>query len=307
MHAPQFTRRVRFDGRQFGEPIGLQDSPSDAYLALWTIGKYWQRNPRGRSHTKYARSKVPINLRRTWTTATLLICSLIGACGIDTSSDVANQWPQGRSIPFKVTDNLILSIPLAYERFAISGHPAAYSPAAPVRPVESAQVAFDFFLPDFSGYTRQRFEENFDTNEVQVAYLVASNPQPSDGGVPNNYPPNVLANVLRDLADPNDFQDMYGLRCYKGRILKSRAFCYGKRGEQDGEGILLDVMIPPFGPGLVNPQMHARYFAKRYGGVELAWRTNTKNLPRWHEIDAQIWKFIDTWNIAEAKSAGPEH
>jgi len=261
----------------------------------------------------------PINLPKIRLT-TILLISLICAVGsaahaasrnaatdgINNSSGAPPQAPQNRSVPFKVTETLILSIPLQYERFAGSGHPAPDSPAARLLPVENAHVGFDFFLPDFSGYTALRLNENFDTDEVQVAYLIASNPRPSDQGFPNNYPPNMLTNVLRDIADPNDFQDMYGLRCYKGRILKSQAFCYGKRGENDGEGILFDVKIPPYGPGLVNPQMHTRYFAKRYGGIEIAWRTNTKNLPRWHEIDAQIWKFIDAWNVATAKSAVPE-
>lgn len=210
-------------------------------------------------------------------------------------------------MPLKVTNSLILSIPLEYERFAISGHPAAASPKDHDRPVESGRASFYFFLPDFSGYTVQRFKENFDTNEVQVAYLIASDPHPTGLNVPNSYPPNMLKNALKYLADPNDFQDMYGLRCYKGRILKSEAFCYGRRDENDGEDILFNIMIPPYRTGVVNPQMHARYFSKRYGGVEIAWRSNAKNLPRWHEIDAQIWRFIDTWNIAASKSDRPEH
>jgi hypothetical protein len=48
--------------------------------------------------------------------------------------------------------------------------------------------------------------------------------------------------------------------------------------------------------------MQARYFSKRYGGVRIAWRTHVRNLPRWHEIDAQIWKFIDAWSVAPAQT-----
>jgi hypothetical protein len=37
--------------------------------------------------------------------------------------------------------------------------------------------------------------------------------------------------------------------------------------------------------------------------VRIAWRTHVGNLPRWHEIDAQIWKFIDAWNVAPQPGA----
>jgi hypothetical protein len=50
--------------------------------------------------------------------------------------------------------------------------------------------------------------------------------------------------------------------------------------------------------------MQARYFSRRYGGVRIAWRTHVKNLPRWHDIDAQIWKFIDAWKVTPAAEPG---
>jgi hypothetical protein len=49
--------------------------------------------------------------------------------------------------------------------------------------------------------------------------------------------------------------------------------------------------------------MTARYFSKRYDGVEVSWRTNTKNLPHWREIDDQVWKFLADWNVADRKTA----
>jgi hypothetical protein len=49
--------------------------------------------------------------------------------------------------------------------------------------------------------------------------------------------------------------------------------------------------------------MKANYFSRRYGGVRIAWRAQARNLPHWHDIDAQIWKFIDAWNVASAATA----
>jgi hypothetical protein len=112
----------------------------------------------------------------------------------------------------------------------------------------------------------------------------------------------MLKRALEDLLNPNDHKDMYGLRCYQGRILTDRIACYGRRDTANREDILLYVAVPPYAPG-VFPVLQARYFTTRYGGVRIAWRTHVSNLPRWHDIDAGIWKLIDQWNVAPA--AGP--
>jgi hypothetical protein len=55
------------------------------------------------------------------------------------------------------------------------------------------------------------------------------------------------------------------------------------------------------------PTIKANYFSRLHGGVRIAWRTPVKNLARWQDIDAQIWKFIDAWNVAPppANGTGP--
>jgi len=52
------------------------------------------------------------------------------------------------------------------------------------------------------------------------------------------------------------------------------------------------------------PLIKANYFSRRYGGVRIAWRTHVRNLPRWHDIDQQIWKFVDAWNVAPPPADG---
>ena len=34
--------------------------------------------------------------------------------------------------------------------------------------------------------------------------------------------------------------------------------------------------------------------------MRIAWRAHVGNLPHWHDIDAQVWKFIDAWNVVRA-------
>jgi hypothetical protein len=208
------------------------------------------------------------------------------------------EWPQGVTEPLKITDQLLLAIPLQYVRSAIYHG----KPERALLSVQSdrAEARFDFFLPDFSGYTLQNYKIENDENKVEVMYLHAGDRREADADAPGEYPPNMLKRALRDFLNREDFKDMYGLRCYRTREPSDRATCYGRRDEAAGEDILLTVKVPPYAAGDTFPVMQARYFSKRYGGVRLAWRTHVKNLPRWRELDAQIWKFIAAWSVVPA-------
>lgn len=220
------------------------------------------------------------------------------------SAQLPQVWPPGRSAPLKITDTLILSIPLEYERSAIyHGEPAR---ALIFVQSDRAEAQFDFFLPHFGGYTLQNYQDEFDPNKVEVVYLHAGDPHEAEPDAAGEYPPNMLKRALQDFLNPQDFKDRYGLRCYRTREPSDRATCYGRRDEAAGEDILLTVKVPPYAEGDTFPLLQARYFSKRYGGVRIAWRTHVGNLSRWREIDTRIWKFIDSWNVAPA-AADTQH
>ena len=223
--------------------------------------------------------------------------------GQDESAEIPREWPQGRTEPLKVTDQLILSIPQQYERSAIDHR----RPARALLSVQSdrAEVQFDFFLPDFSGYTLQNYKNQSDENKVEVVYLHAGDPHEAEPDAAGEYPPNMLKRALKDFLSPEDYKDMYGLRCYQARVPSDRLTCYGRRDEGGGEDILLYTKVAPYAAGETFPLMQARYFSKRYGGVRIAWRTHVRNLPRWHEIDTRIWKFIEAWSVAPAQTPPP--
>ncbi|MFZ0007162.1 MAG: hypothetical protein WAK94_02880 [Steroidobacteraceae bacterium] len=209
------------------------------------------------------------------------------------------EWPQGRAAPVKITEQLLLAIPLQYQRSAIEpGGPLA----PPAAPSGRGEVHFDFFLPGFSGYTLQNYRNDSDQSKVEVAYVHAGNPHEADPGAPGEYPRNMLERSLREVLDPSHFQDQYGLRCYRWRTVTDRISCYGPR-DAAGEDIMLTALVPPYPADVAFPEVQARYFSKRYGGVRISWRTHVRNLPRWRAIDQQIWKFIDAWNLAQPSAA----
>jgi len=214
-------------------------------------------------------------------------------------------WPEGRTAPLAITDALVLAIPLQYERSAIEDPRAPHSPFRGV--AGRTEARFDFFLPGFTGYTLQNYRNEFDENKVEVVYLHAGDSHEADPGAPGEYPPNMLQRLLQDFLDPKSYKDMYGLRCYSGRVLSDRLACYGTRAAAIHEDILLYVPVGSGGSENTYPMLKANYFSARYGGVRIAWRTHVKNLPRWHDIDTQIWKFIDAWNVPQsaADATGP--
>ena len=213
-------------------------------------------------------------------------------------------WPEGRTAPQKITDTLVLAIPLQFERSAVGDDKAPRSPFTGA--AGRTEVRFDFFLPDFSGYTLQNYRNDFAENKVEVVYLHAGDPHEADSGAPGEYPPNMLKRMLQDQLNPHDYKDMYGLRCYKGRVLTDRLTCYGRRDAAAGEDILLYVPLAQDAAPNSFPMLRANYFSRRYGGVRIAWRTHVRNLPRWQDIDAQIWKFIAAWNVAPPPGQAPE-
>jgi hypothetical protein len=257
--------------------------------------------------------RLPLRWLRRRAAAALRIAGVLAACAVAAAGcsrkpppaasaqapPAPREWPQGRSAPVKITDALILSIPLRYERSAID--PKA--PAANPRSFTHKEAQFDFFLPDFTGYTLQNYQNDSDENKVEVVYLHAGDPHEADPDAPGEYPPNMLKRSLRDLLDANDYSDKYGLRCYQGRVQSDRLTCYGRRDPQSGEDIMLTTFTAPYPEGVTFPQVQARYFSKQYGGVRIAWRTHVRNLPRWQEIDAQIWKFVASWNVAAPQPA----
>ena len=97
---------------------------------------------------------------------------------------------------------------------------------------------------------------------------------------------------------PDQSEDLYGLRCFVHPVpARSRRTCVGER--RKGERLLLHITVPPYGPGVTYPLMRTTYFTRLHGGMVVIWRASMKHFPSWLEIDRQIWKFVDLWNVAK--------
>jgi hypothetical protein len=218
---------------------------------------------------------------------------------IDKSSDYFRYWPKGgQPSLWKLNDNLVLAIPPQYQPFWYQKDDVTRAPM-PLNQVPHAnQTGFTFFMPDFGGFTPDNYKHELNEDKVEILEIGSADPAQAKPGAPGSYPPNMLKGLVNAGLNLNEYQEMYGLKCYHaGPGMGQRAFCYGQRDVVTGEDILFDVYVPPYRPNAF-PLMQAEYFTRRYGGLRIVWRAHAKNWPRWHDIDAQIWKFVDAWNVA---------
>ena len=229
---------------------------------------------------------------------------------IDMSSPYFKDWPQGRPALFRIRRDLIVAVPPQYQQFWRQDHKVARLPS-PISAIPKDQVpgvSFQFFLPNFTGYTPENYSKAgdpvdfFDPDEVSVIELEPADPKEGTPGAIGDYPPNMLARILRKLLNPASARHMYGLTCYKFSYQAPETHgkweCWGKDESASGNYVMLDVFLPPYDSWIKFPTMQARYFTPKYGGLKIIWRTSAKNFSRWQDIDAQVWKFIGEWNIS---------
>jgi hypothetical protein len=222
---------------------------------------------------------------------------------LSSNTKYAKSWPNKPAL-FKLSNKLLLQIPPNYQRFWEQGDKVIRPPVNLATLSAGGLVGFQFFMPDFSGYTPENYEKEFDEEKVDVVYLEYKGMGPEQPKAAGAYPPNVFQRVIVDsepIFDAQKFEDKFGLRCYEPRLNNDvDPICYGKRDNKHDEYIILEIMKPPYEKWVKYPLMQARYFTPQYGGMEIVWRAHMKHFPKWHEIDSQIWKFIDAWNISKS-------
>jgi hypothetical protein len=215
----------------------------------------------------------------------------------DVNSEYERHWP-GEAAMFKLRDGLVLAIPPMYQEFWLQGDRVVRKPAPIERAPTVPLIGFDFFMPDFGAYTLGNYRQPFHEDRVQVNYL--STVEPRADGEPPLY--SDIDGGISRLAGvfllPEQYKDEHGLRCFASPApASSHRICVGER--MPSERILLSTEVPPYDPGLTNPHMRTRYYTKLYGGMEVDWSAHVKWFPRWLEIEQQVWKFVDAWNIAK--------
>lgn len=223
---------------------------------------------------------------------------------LNPDSVFVKQWP-GKPGLFKVKDELILAIPPQYQGFWLQRHwltgmDRVTRPPAPLDKLPQTIASFSFHMPDFSGFTIENYEIQFDENLVTVSWIETAPMSYHELGAPGFYPPNVIKRILDgNRIDPNAVENKFDLKCYPRRDTEdNQQYCYGQRTSDIDEYLILDIRVEPYPDWVRFPLMRTKYFSPKYGGLEISWQAHVKYLPHWREIDAEIWKNIARWNIA---------
>ena len=233
---------------------------------------------------------------------------------LDPNSQYAKKWP-GKPALVKLKDELVLAIPPQYHEFWthyhwLTGRDMAFRPPMAIDKLPYAKSAgFTMHMPDYAGYTPENYLKDFDETRVEIVQISPASMDQIQPGAPGAYPPNQFERISKGTYrafDPDKYEEKYGLRCYLQIDTDGDTqYCYGKRDSNIEEYLFLDITVPPYRISTQFPNMTTHYFSPQYGGLEIAWRTHMDNFPRWREIDAQIWKYIDVWNIAPKAAPTP--
>lgn len=99
---------------------------------------------------------------------------------------------------------------------------------------------------------------------------------------------------------PNDFNaensSKYGMQYWLNQSTDS-LLCYGQSKHKVG------VLFKNMGGDQSNWVL-AKSWEPLYGGITIDWRIDKGNLHRWKEVDAAIWRLLETWNVSPISDSG---
>lgn len=156
-------------------------------------------------------------------------------------------------------------------------------------------------MPDFRGYTPDNYLKDFDEDRILVSYIAPAPMSSMEPGSPGYFAPNSLARLKGSvfIPNPDSYEEKFELQCFEQLPdRKNHQTCFGERRSTVKEHLILNIMPPPHESWVKFPTMDTTYFSPKYGGIDVSWRAHMKHLPHWREIDEQVWKYIDAWNVA---------
>ncbi len=221
------------------------------------------------------------------------------ALSVESAETEFYDWWTDRPAVFKITDRVIVAIPpqfqeFWYQRDLVDRMPIKLENLDQIK----GEIRFNMFLPDFHGFTPENYRTTFHQDKVDI-YLMFPYPNEGEPGAPGYHTPNVMQRMTEtpySSIDQYRFEDVHGLRCFAKQHNLMDQYCLGQRRSDPDEWLLLDTIPKPY--PVPNPLMTAHYYSSQFGGLRVRWMAHMKHFPRWKDIDQQIWKNLEAWNIA---------
>jgi hypothetical protein len=93
-------------------------------------------------------------------------------------------------------------------------------------------------------------------------------------------------------VDRQSVQTQNGLTCYRVKEAYEHRRCFGQSTNHLISGFEIHI------PANKNQTIYAGYREINYGGIELNWIIDQKNIAQAQKVDEAIWRVLDTWNIS---------
>ena len=211
------------------------------------------------------------------------------------------RYQSNKSHYYRLTSGELFAIPAKYQEFWSKRDYFAESLDPPSRVPVQDGLGFQFFLPDYSGYTFENFQDTFSAAKVHVL-VTQVDPQEYEKNPGVYWEPKLTIQRRSTPAAPSidtkNLEYKWGMTCYRSLLNHRESLeCVGKR--TTGQDVLWDVMDhPDMYQWFPNPQARTRYFTRDLvGGVQVTIRMHHSQIAHWREVDDFVWRSLSQWRV----------
>lgn len=159
-------------------------------------------------------------------------------------------------------------------------------------PYSDGQLEFDLML---NGSTVQATDQSIATERGQdhpdQVKVRVRNPRVMEKNSKQIFETDLMRSLNKNLKTTQ-----YGLDCYPHKERDS-VKCFGKSNNPNVSGFRFGY-LPNYSEGIYV------YSTERiYGGIEIQWITDVKNIEYARAIDAAIWRLLENWNVSPIKNS----
>ncbi|QOW46841.1 MULTISPECIES: hypothetical protein [Acinetobacter] len=102
---------------------------------------------------------------------------------------------------------------------------------------------------------------------------------------------NYFESIIKDPKNirDNEYSGKYKLDCYRNIEINQR-YCFGKSSNKNISGVLFRFTD--------RHEVIAHSWEPFYGAIDIEWQFDQHNMHQWKEIDRNIWRLLEAWNIS---------
>ena len=197
---------------------------------------------------------------------------------------------------------------MAGQQYVVPANYFTYKGRDEVDTGNSEGFGFFLFLPDFGGYTKENWRDQFDRRRIYVLEVKpvdknAMIPYSLGGYVkaePANYgEPRAQFQNIRALLEEIPSFKLYGLEGYrrKGAGARGTPGVTWTGTRSNGEFFFFNSSLAPgepLRPGLTNPVCQTQYYSEQED-LFISYFYSQDHIAKWREIDDAIWEKIHSW------------